>query len=72
MTQYAVRKTSEVENYMTSVERVMTYTKLDREPGYEEEQTPLKEWPRRGSSVLRDISLIFYLGGTSSAEEYQS
>ena len=72
MTQYAVRKTSEVENYMTSVERVMTYTKLDREPGYEEEQTPLKEWPRRGSSVLRDISLIFYPGGTSSAEEYQS
>ena len=63
MTQYAVRKTSEVENYMTSVERVMTYTKLDQEPGYEEEQTPLKKWPRRGSSVLRDISLIFYPGG---------
>ena len=63
MTQYAVRKTSEVENYMTSVERVMTYTKLDREPGYEEERTPPKDWPRRGSIVLRDVSLTYYPGG---------
>ena len=63
MTQYAVRKASEVENYMTSVERVMTYTKLDREPGYEEERTPPKDWPRRGSIVLRDVSLTYYPGG---------
>ena len=63
MTQYAVRKTSEVENYMTSVERVMTYTKLDQEPGYEEERTPPKDWPRRGSIVLRNVSLTHYPGG---------
>ena len=63
MTQYAVRKTSEVENYMTSVERVMTYTKLDREPGYEEERTSLQDWPRRGSIVLRNVSLTHYPGG---------
>ncbi|CAH3108598.1 unnamed protein product [Pocillopora meandrina] len=62
-TQYAVRKASEVENYMTSVERVMTYTKLDREPGYEEERTPPQDWPRRGSIVLRDVSLKYYPGG---------
>ena len=63
MAQYAVRKTSEVENYMTSVERVMTYTKLDQEPGYEEERTPPKDWPQRGSIVLRDVSLTYYPGG---------
>ena len=62
-TQYAVRKTSEVENYMTSVERVITYTKLDREPGYAEERTPPQDWPRRGSIVLRDVSLTYYPGG---------
>ena len=63
MTQYVVRKTSEVENYMTSVERVMTFTKLEREPGYEEERIPPKDWPRRGSIVLRDVSLTYYPGG---------
>ncbi|XP_022777795.1 multidrug resistance-associated protein 4-like, partial [Stylophora pistillata] len=63
VTQYLVRKTSEVENYMTSVERVMTYTKLDREPGYEEERQPPKDWPRRGSIDFRDVSLTYYPGG---------
>ena len=62
-TQYAVRKTSEVENYMTSVERVTTYTKLDREPGYDEERILPKDWPRRGSIVLRDVSFTYYPGG---------
>ncbi|CAH3108625.1 unnamed protein product [Pocillopora meandrina] len=52
-----------VENYMTSVERVMTYTRLDQEPGYEEERTPPKDWPRRGSIVLRDVSLTYYPRG---------
>ena len=71
MTQYAVRKTSEVEKYMTSVERVMTYTKLEREPEYKEERTPPKDWPRRGSIVLINVSLTHY-PGASSAEEHQS
>ncbi|XP_022796748.1 multidrug resistance-associated protein 4-like [Stylophora pistillata] len=38
LTQYAVRKSSDVENFMTSVERVMAYTNLDSEPGYKEAQ----------------------------------
>ncbi|PFX22993.1 Multidrug resistance-associated protein 4 [Stylophora pistillata] len=62
-TQYAVRKTSEVENYMTSVERVMTYTKLDQEPGCEEDRQPPKDWPWCGSIVFRDVSLTYYPGG---------
>ena len=44
-TQYAVRKTSDVENLMTSVERVMTYTKLDSEPGYKVGRLPPEHWP---------------------------
>ncbi|PFX22992.1 Multidrug resistance-associated protein 4 [Stylophora pistillata] len=69
MTQYAVRKASEVENYMTSVERVMTYTKLDQEPGYEEDRQPPKDWPRRGSIVFRDVSLTYYPGGPQVLKE---
>ncbi|PFX21734.1 Multidrug resistance-associated protein 4 [Stylophora pistillata] len=45
MTQYAVRKSSAVENLMTSVERVMAYTKLDSEPGYKVDRLPPEYWP---------------------------
>ena len=63
MTQYAVRKTSELENLMTSVERVMTYSKLDPEPGYKVKQLPPKNWPRQGNITFQDVSLTYYPGG---------
>ena len=63
LTQYTVRKTSDVENYMTSVERVMTYTKLDSEPGYHVSQLPLEHWPREGNITFRNVSMTYYPGG---------
>ena len=63
MVQYAVKKVSDVENYVTSIERVMTYTKIDCEPGYKVERLPPEHWPREGSIVFRDVSLIYYPGG---------
>ena len=63
LTQYAVRKISNVENLMTSVERVMTYTKLDSEPGYKVERLPPKNWPREGNVTFQDVSLTYYPGG---------
>ena len=63
MTQYAVRKTSNVENFMTSVERVITYTKLDSEPGYKVERLPPDPWPQKGNITFQDVSLTYYPGG---------
>jgi len=63
LTQYAVRKISNVENLMTSVERVMTYTKLDSEPGYKVERLPPENWPREGNVTFQDVSLTYYPGG---------
>jgi len=63
VTEYAVRKSSEVENLMTSVERVITYTKIDSEHGYKEEQLPPKHWPPEGSVTFKDVSLTYYPGG---------
>ncbi len=48
---------------MTSVERIMTYTKLDSEPGYKVERHPPEHWPREGSITFQDVSLIYYPGG---------
>ena len=63
VTEYAVRKSSEVENLMTSVERVMTYTKMDSEPGYKEKQLPPERWPPEGNITFKDVSLTYYPGG---------
>ena len=62
-TQYAVRKASDVENFMTSVERVMTYTKLDSEPGYKVQRLPPEHWPHEGNITFQDVSLTYYPGG---------
>ena len=48
---------------MTSVERVMTYTKLETEPGYKVERLPPENWPREGNITFQDVSLIYYPGG---------
>ena len=48
---------------MTSAERVMTYTKLDSDPGYKVERLPPEHWPREGNITFQDVSLTYYLGG---------
>ena len=48
---------------MTSVERVMTYTKLESEPGYKVERFPPKHWPHEGNITFQDVSLTYYPGG---------
>ena len=63
LTRIAVKKMSSVENFMTSVERVMSYTKLKSEPGYKVERLPPEHWPREGNVTFQDISLTYYQGG---------
>ena len=60
--QYGIRVASETENYMTSAERVFTYTDIEPEPGYCTETLPPEEWPTTGSLTLRDLSLTYLKG----------
>jgi len=62
-TQYGVRLASEVENLMTSVERVMTYTEIEPEPGYSTETHSAGPWPNEGSLSVQDLSLVYFDGG---------
>ena len=66
MTQYAVRQLTEIETLMTSVERVITYTELESEPGYEVERNPLEIWPHEGNIAFKDVHLTYYPGGPQS------
>lgn len=63
ITQHGVRLASEVENLMTSVERVMSYTKLDPEVGYNTETRPPVSWPNEGTLTIKDLSLVYFKGG---------
>ena len=63
LTQLSVKRASEVENLMTSVERVKTYTKLESEPGYKVERLPPEHWLHEGNITFQDVSLTYYPGG---------
>ncbi len=54
---------------MTSVERVMTYTKLDSEPGHKVERLPPENWPQEGNITFQDVSLTYYPGGPQALKK---
>ena len=64
--QWMLQSAGDAENYMTSVERVLTYAQLPPEPGYDttSPSTP-EEWPDKGSVTLKDVSLRYYADGPS-------
>ena len=48
---------------MTSVERVMAYSKIDSEPGYSTEGRPPESWPNEGCLNIENLSLTYFEGG---------
>ena len=54
---------------MTSVERVVTYTMLDSEPGYKVKRLPPEQWPHKGNITFQDVSLTYYPGGPQVLKE---
>ena len=54
---------------MTSVERVMTYTKLDSEPGYKAQRLPPDQWPHEGNITFHNVSLTYYPGGPQALKK---
>lgn len=51
---------------MTSVERVLSYTELQPEPGYDTTipRAP-NDWPQRGCVTFKAVSLSYFIGGPS-------
>ena len=69
LTQFTVRQLTDIETLMTSVERAMTYTELESEPGYNVQQNPLELWPHEGNIAFKDVSLTYYPGGPQSLKD---
>ena len=60
---FTVRQCLEVENMMTSVERVISYTNLKSESGYSLQKKPPSDWPAEGRIEVNDVSLVYYKDG---------
>nr|XP_023021441.1 probable multidrug resistance-associated protein lethal(2)03659 [Leptinotarsa decemlineata] len=61
MLQFGMRQTAEVVNQLTSVERVLQYTKIKSEKPFEtpKDKMPPKTWPSMGKIEFRDLSLKY-------------
>ncbi|XP_063223958.1 ATP-binding cassette sub-family C member 4-like [Bacillus rossius redtenbacheri] len=61
MVQYGVRMSTEVVSQVTSVERVLEYTRLDTEPALESppDKKPPAEWPKEGCVRFLNLSLKY-------------
>ncbi|XP_039260712.2 ATP-binding cassette sub-family C member 4-like isoform X1 [Styela clava] len=62
--QWGVRQSAEVENLMTSVERVQQYYRIPPEPVEENpDKKPPESWPKHGSIKFENVSFSYYNGG---------
>uniref|UniRef100_A0A3B1IZ97 Cystic fibrosis transmembrane conductance regulator n=1 Tax=Astyanax mexicanus TaxID=7994 RepID=A0A3B1IZ97_ASTMX len=63
MFQWGVRQSAEVENMMTSVERVMEYTELENEAPWETQVRPPPEWPNKGLITFDQVNFSYSSDG---------
>ncbi|KAM4537947.1 ATP-binding cassette sub-family C member 4-like isoform 2-T2 [Fundulus diaphanus] len=61
--QWTVRQSAEVENMMTSVERVVEYTELESEAAWETEKRPPPDWPSRGTVIFDSVNFSYTADG---------
>lgn len=63
MFQWGVRQSAEVENMMTSVERVVEYTELESEAPWETQKRPSPDWPNRGLITFDRVNFSYSSDG---------
>lgn len=59
--QWGMRQWSEMENLMTSVERVLEYTQLDKEPLRDNKMILPTNWPDEGKLEFKNVSMRYTL-----------
>ncbi|XP_032362004.1 ATP-binding cassette sub-family C member 4 isoform X1 [Etheostoma spectabile] len=63
MFQWGVRQSTELENMMTSVERVVEYTELESEAPWETQKRPPPDWPSKGLVTFDQVSFSYSSDG---------
>ncbi|XP_076244312.1 putative multidrug resistance-associated protein lethal(2)03659 isoform X2 [Calliopsis andreniformis] len=61
MFQWGMRQSTELENQMTSVERVLEYSKVESEPPFEStpDKKPKESWPEEGKIEFKSVSMRY-------------
>ncbi|CAJ1079463.1 multidrug resistance-associated protein 4 [Xyrichtys novacula] len=59
MFQWGVRQSAEIENMMTSVERVVEYAELESEAPWETDKQPPPDWPTTGSVTFDRVNFSY-------------
>ncbi|KAL3999294.1 F-box and leucine-rich repeat protein 13 [Sarotherodon galilaeus] len=67
--QWTVRQSAEVENMMTSVERVVEYTELKNEGPWETQQHPPSDWPSQGMITFNRVNFFYNTDGPPVLKE---
>ncbi|XP_034411084.1 multidrug resistance-associated protein 4-like isoform X1 [Cyclopterus lumpus] len=63
MFQWGMRQSAEVENMMTSVERVVEYSELESEAPWETQKRPPPNWPNKGLVTFDQVSFSYSSDG---------
>ncbi|XP_075896037.1 ATP-binding cassette sub-family C member 4-like isoform X2 [Nelusetta ayraudi] len=63
MFQWGVRQSAEIENMMTSVERVVEYAELESEAPWETDVRPPADWPASGSIIFDRVNFSYSASG---------
>ncbi|XP_011871334.1 PREDICTED: probable multidrug resistance-associated protein lethal(2)03659 [Vollenhovia emeryi] len=59
--QWGIRQTAELESHLTSIERILEYSRLEEEPMIDSkpETKPPDDWPTKGLVEFKDVSLKY-------------
>lgn len=59
--EYGIRESTDLENHMISVERIVEYSEVESESALDsdEKKAPPKDWPKIGSIEFKGLSLRY-------------
>ncbi|XP_049425689.1 ATP-binding cassette sub-family C member 4-like [Epinephelus fuscoguttatus] len=67
--QWTVRQSAEVENMMTSVERVVEYTELESEAPWKTQKRPPPDWPSKGLVMFDKVNFSYGSDGQPALKD---